>query len=112
MAEKITRKDLFARIAETMKDDPEVVAMCEKYIAQLSKPRTHKTKPEVVEFRAAVASYLAEAEGPMTNKELAAAMEVSAQKMAAALRYLVGEGLVSRTEGEKKNDPATFVAIA
>ena len=39
MAEKITRKDLFARIAETMKDDHEVVEMCEKYIAQLSKPR-------------------------------------------------------------------------
>lgn len=109
MAEKITRKDLFARIAETMKDDPEVVAMCEKYIAQLSKPRTHKTKPEVVEFRAAVASYLAEAEGPMTNKELAAAMECSAQKMAAALRWLVENGNVIRTDGEKKSDPAVFV---
>lgn len=112
MAEKITRKDLFARIAETMKDDPEVVEMCEKYIAQLSKPRVHKTKPEVVEFRATVASYLAEAEEPMTNKELAAAFECSSQKMAAALRYLEREGLVSRTEGTRKNDPATFVAIA
>ena len=109
MADKITRKDLFARIAETMKDDPEVVAMCEKYIAQLSKPRVHKTKPEVVEFRAAVASYLADAEEPMTNKELATAMNVSAQKMAAALRWLVENGNVIRTDGEKKNDPAVFV---
>ena len=109
MAEKITRKDLFARIAETMKDDHEVVEMCEKYIAQLSKPRVHKTKPEVVEFRAAVLAALDNAEGPLTNKELATAMSVSAQKMAAALRYLVGEGQVIRTEGEKKNDPATFV---
>ena len=109
MAEKITRKDLFARIAETMNDDPQVVEMCEKYIAQLSKPRVHKTKPEVIEFRAAVADYLANAEGPLTNKELAGAFEVSAQKMAAALRWLVGNGNVIRTEGEGKSDPATFV---
>jgi hypothetical protein len=109
MAEKITRKDLFARIAETMNDDAEVVAMCEKYIAQLSKPRVHKTKPEVVEFREAVAEYLAGAEGPLTNKELSGALGVSHQKMAAALRWLVGEGRVIRTEGEGKSDPATFV---
>lgn len=109
MAEKITRKDLFVRIAETMNDDPQVVEMCEKYINQLSKPRVHKTKPEVVEFRQAVASYLADAEGPKTNKELAGELGVSAQKMAAALRWLVGEGHVIRTDGEKRNDPATFV---
>lgn len=109
MAEKITRKDLFARIANAMSDDPQVVEMCEKYIAQLSKPRVHKTKPEVVEFRAAVADYLSNAEGPLTNKELAAQFNCSAQKMAAALRWLVGNGNVIRTEGEKKNDPATFV---
>lgn len=109
MAEKITRKDLFTRIAEIMKDDHEVVEMCEKYIAQLSKPRVHKTKPEVVEFRAAVATYLANAEEPKTNKELATELEVSPQKMAAALRWLVQNGNVIRTEGEKKSDPATFV---
>lgn len=109
MAEKITRKDLFARIAETMADDPQVVEMCEKYIAQLSKPRVHKTKPEVIEFRAAVADYIANAEEPLTNKEVAAYFEVSAQKAAAALRWLVGNGNVVRIEGEKKNDPATFV---
>ena len=109
MAEKITRKELFVRIAETMNDDPEVVAMCEKYIEQLSKKRVSKPKPEVVEFRAAVADYLNEHEGPHTNKELAGELEVSAQKMAATLRYLVGEGIVIRTEGEHKNDPATFV---
>lgn len=109
MAEKITRKDLFARIAETMHNDPEVVEMCEKYIAQLSKPRVHKTKPEVVEFRAALATYLGEAEGPLTNKELAGVFECSAQKMAAGLRHLVEQGIVTRIEGEKKNDPATFV---
>lgn len=109
MAEKITRKDLFHRIAETMNDDPQVVEMCEKYIKQLSKPRVHKTKPEVVEFRGAVATYLSDAEGPLTNKELSGALGVSHQKMAAALRWLVGEGIVIRTEGEGKNDPATFV---
>ena len=110
MAEiKVTRKDLFARIAEEMAHDAEVVAMCEKYIAQLSKKRERKANPEVEEFRASLASFLANAEGPMTNKEIAAAMGVSTQKSAAGLRYLVEKGLVIRTDGEKKSDPAIFV---
>lgn len=111
MAEKkITRKDLFARIAETMADDAEVVAMCEKYIEQLSKPRERKVKPEVEMFREAVLAMLQEATGPMTNKEVAEAMQVSPQKASAALRFLVERGLVVRTDGEKRSDPATFVA--
>lgn len=111
MAEKkITRKDLFARIAETMADDAEVVAMCEKYIEQLSKPRERKVKPEVEMFREAVLAMLQEATGPMTNKEVAEAMQVSPQKASAALRFLVERNLVVRIDGEKKSDPATFVA--
>ena len=47
---------------------------------------------------------------PMTNKELAAEFGVSAQKMSAALRFLVKEGRVDRHEGAKKSDPATFTA--
>lgn len=111
MAEKkITRKDLFVRIAEEMAHDAEVVEMCNKYIEQLSKPRERKANPEVETFRAAVLEMLQGAAGPMTNKEIAAEMAVSTQKSAAALRNLVERGAVIRTEGEKKSDPATFVA--
>lgn len=105
---KATRKELFERIANYMMDDAEVVAMCEKYIAALSKPRKKKENYEAIEFAAGVATWMSEHEGAFTNKELAAAFEVSPQKMSAALRRLVEEGTVVRVEGERKSDPATF----
>lgn len=109
MAEtKATRKELFERIAEFMNDDPEVVEMAEKYIAQLSKPRKKTENKEAAEFRASVATWLSEHEGAYTNAELAEAMGVSSQKMAAALRRLVADDVVIRVEGEGKNDKPTF----
>ena len=109
---KTTQKDLYARIATYMADDPEIVAFCEKKIAQIeknaSRPRKPKVNQEVVDFRENVFSALAEKGEPTTNKELAAEFGCSAQKMSAALRYLVGEGRVTRIEGEKKSAPATF----
>lgn len=112
MAEtKATRKELFERIINVMADDPEVVEMAEKYIAQLSKPRKKTENKEAAAFRAAVATWLSEHEGAYTNAELTEAMGVSAQKMSAALRYLVANDAVIRIEGECKNDKPTF-AIA
>lgn len=109
MAEtKATRKELFERIINVMADDPEVVEMAEKYIAQLSKPRKKTENKEVAAFRAAVATWLSEHEGAYTNAELTEAMSVSAQKMSAALRYLVANDTVIRIEGECKNDKPTF----
>lgn len=108
MTEKATRKELFERIVNVMADDPEVVEMAEKYIAQLSKPRKKTENKEAAEFRAAVATWLSEHEGAYTNAELAAAMGVSSQKMAAALRRLVADDAVIRIEGEGKNDKPTF----
>lgn len=109
MAEtKATRKELFERIINVMADDPEVVEMAEKYIAQLSKPRKKTENKEAAAFRAAVATWLSEHEGAYTNAELTEAMGVSAQKMSAALRYLVANDAVIRIEGECKNDKPTF----
>ena len=109
---KTPQKDLYARIATYMADDPEIVAFCEKKIAQIeknaSRPRKPKVNQEVVDFRENVYNVLAEKGEPATNKELAAEFGCSAQKMSAALRYLVGEGRVARIEGEKKSAPATF----
>ena len=110
MAEvKVTRKDIFARIAERCADDPEIVELCEKQIAQLSKPRKPRENTEAIEFAAAVATELTSVDGPITNKEMAARMGVSPQKMSAAFRRLVAEGTVVRTDGEKAKDPATFM---
>ena len=109
MAEtKATRKELFERIINVIADDPEVVEMAEKYIAQLTKPRKKTENKEAAEFRATVATWLSEHEGAYTNSELAEAMGVSAQKMGAALRRLVADDVVIRIEGEGKNDKPTF----
>lgn len=110
MAEiKVTRKVLFERVKEVMADDLEVVDMCEKYIAQLSAPRKTKVNQEAIDFANAVATHLAEAEGPKLNKELATEMAVSPQKMAAALKRLVEQETVIRIDGEKAKDAPTFV---
>lgn len=109
MAEtKATRKELFERIINAMADDPEVVEMAEKYIAQLSKPRKKTENKEAAEFRASVATWLDEHEGAFTNAELTEAFGVSAQKMSAALRRLVADDVVIRIEGEGKNAKPTF----
>lgn len=112
---KVTRKDLFARIAETMSEDAEVVAMCEKYIAQLSRKRPAKVKPEVEEFRGVVKGILENQEEAVTNKQMCEFYrvehgEVSAQKMAAALRWLVANGLATCQEPETKNGVKTYLA--
>lgn len=109
MAEtKATRKELFERIINVMADDPEVVEMAEKYIAQLTKPRKKAENKEAAAFRATVATWLSEHEGAYTNAELTEAFGVSAQKMSAALRRLVADDAVIRIEGEGKNAKPTF----
>lgn len=109
---KTTQKDLYARIIVAMADDPEIVEFCQKKIAQIEKnaarPRKPKVNQEVVDFRENVLNALWQKDAPVTNKEMAAEFGVSAQKMSAALRFLVKEGRVTRIEGEKKSAPATF----
>ena len=119
MAEKkITRKELFARIAEVMANDAEVVEMCEKEIARLSKPRKPRENKDAIEFAAGVATFLSEQDEPLTNGEIAVALSngaekgddgyVSFQKVAAAIRRLEAEGAVTRIKGEKAKDKDTF----
>lgn len=109
---KTTQKDLYARMAALLEEYPDLVEFCEKKIDQLNRaaarPRKAKVNQEVVDFREGVFAALVEKDAPVTNKEMAAEFGVSAQKMSAALRFLVKEGRVTRIEGEKKSDPATF----
>jgi len=112
MAEaKVTRKELFARVKEVMSDDPEVVEMCDKYIASLSKPRKKTENPEMAEWRSGVATWLSEQDSPVSQAVAGEALGVSPQKAGAALRWLVGEGIAVVVEGEKKSDPKMY-AIA
>ena len=116
---KITRKELFARIAEVMADDPEVAELCAKEIERLSRPRKPRENKAAIAFAETVREFLAQAEGPMTNGEIANALSngaekgeegyVSFQKVAAAIRRLEGEGRVERIKGEKAKDKDTFV---
>lgn len=110
---KTTQKDLYARMAALLEEYPDLVEFCEKKIDQLNRaaarPRKAKVNQEVVDFREDVFAALVEKDAPVTNKEMAAEFGVSAQKMSAALRFLVKEGRVTRIEGEKKSAPATFV---
>lgn len=107
---KVTRKDLFARIREAMSNDAEVVEMCDKYIAQLSKPRK-KSNAEVEamsNWRQCVLTWLAEQEEPVTQAIAGEALEVTPAKAGAALRWLVGEGYAVVVDTGNKKDPKHY----
>lgn len=113
MAEKtMTQKMALTVAIEHMErvGETEVCEVLKHMLEQKSKVREHKVKPEVEMFREQVLALLKGAEAPMTNKMVAEALGVSPQKASAALRFLKENGLIVRQEGEKKSDPATFVA--
>ena len=105
---KVTQKDIFARIAERCADDPEIVELCEKKIAQLSKPRKPRENTAVMEFRQAVMSWLAEQDGPVTNAMCKEAMGESSQKTANALNWLAANGHAVKHLGETSKEKATY----
>lgn len=109
MAEtKATRKELFARIKETMAGDPEVAEMCDKYIEQLSKKRETKAQKAAAEFAETVRVYMAEAGEPLTNREIAENFGVSGQKITGALRKLMTLGTVVRINSEKSTEAPRY----
>ncbi len=73
-----------------------------------SKPREHKVKSETLEFRAAVADFLADQTEPVTARTVSEATYASTQKASAALRALVAEGVAIAHDGEKTRDPKTY----
>ncbi len=123
MAEvKVTRKDLFTWMRDVLNEiscnDEEdeakrgqAIAMCEKYVEQLSKARKPTVNKEAEKTADEVAELIA-AGGPdkaWTAKDIAAAAgEISVQKAAAALRKLVQRGTVTMLEKEHKSDPNSY----
>lgn len=117
MAEKITIAEKFAATIAILEGrEPEIAFDAIDAVEFLqdraekakSKPRERKVKPEVVEFRAAMAGLLVGADAPMTAKEVGAALGVSTQKAGAHLRALVAEGEVIAHDGERARDAKTY----
>lgn len=119
---KATRKELFARIANVMADDEEVVVMCQKYIEQLSKKYEPKEKPEVEKFRSDVLFILMcltedDVDKFVTSKEVREAYcekfedQVSAQKVSSALRKLVEMEEAICQEATTKNGVKSYRAV-
>ena len=81
-------------------------------------PRKPRVNKAAIEFAERVAEFLAGADEPMTNGEIATNLSngaekgeegyVSFQKVAAAIRRLEDEGRVVRHPGEKAKDKAKF----
>ena len=121
MAEVITRK-VALEVAIAAVENEEVRKVLEKMHAQICKPRKKAgTKPETLEFRAAVATFLAEADGPQKNADIVVGMNdgvekgeegyISFQKVAAALRALEADGTVVRIKAEKPSGKDTFALV-
>lgn len=109
-AERMTRKDVLARIKELVgEEEVEVHEFCDKMIAALEKPRPKRVKPEMEEFREDVYAFVEEAGVPVTNADVTAAFETSPQRTAAALKALVMAGDLYRDDTVK---PAVFGVAA
>ena len=111
MTEKMTYTKALETVVMSGKGiySDEVIEKLEALKAQLEKRAQYKGsgKPtkaqrEVAEFREAVMAVLAEKAEPVQCGELAKEMEVSGQKMSAALSKLVKEGRVVKTTGAKR----------
>lgn len=83
-----------------------VKGMVEKRKNVTRKPRVNK---EAEAFREKLLEILEKAEGPMTNAELAAFLEVKPQKVANNIHVLEKADKVIRIRGEKASDKDTFV---
>lgn len=113
-SKSMTQKEMFEHIMEAMSDDMEVVEFCECKIAQLSKPRARKTSAAVVEFREQVREFMEDTKTPMSCGEVASILSeklettISAQKVSAAFRFFVKEGILMEVE-TKKSEPNMYV---
>ena len=117
MEKKVTIQEKFAATIALLDGmEPEIewdVADAIEFLADRaekakSKPRERKVKPEVVEFRNAVAEFLDGQTEPVTAKAVGEALGESTQKASAALRALVADGRAVAHEGEKARDAKTY----
>ena len=118
-----TRKEMFVEMAEHFEGlgETEMAEFCRKNVESLEKAAARpkgvsKSTKESIEFAKAVYAWMIETDAESyTNKDVAAGMECSSQKAAAALKRLVGgvedeDGTlrINRDEGEKPKDGAIY----
>lgn len=105
-----TQKEMYAFIAEQLADNMEVVAFCEKKIAQLDnrKNTPRKPNPEVQERRDTIKDYLAGIGAAVAVKDIADALGFTSPQVSGALRGLVNAGDVEVIEPEQKSKAKTY----
>jgi hypothetical protein len=110
MAEKtMTQVEALEIAAVAMENiDVEVADVLFDMAEKRRAPRKPRSNPEAEAFREDMVRVMAEAEGPMTNAELAEALEVKPQKIANNMRVLEKAGRVVRIRGEKASDKDRF----
>lgn len=103
----MTKKEMFTTIASRLADDAEIVAFCEHEIELLSRKRG-SSKPTKVQIaneaiKTEILEVLADAENPMTVKEITSALEgeYTSQKISALLRQLKEAEKVVKTYERK-----------
>lgn len=106
-----TQKQMYQYIAEQLADDAEVVAFCEKKVAQLDKRKSTPRKPsaEVLERREAVLNFLKGVESA-TVADIAEALGYSSPQVTGAIRGLGDQ--VTAIEGDKKSAPKQYAVVA
>lgn len=107
----MTQKEMYTHIMLNMADDVEVVEFCNKKIAQIENRKSfpRKANPDVVEYRAAVATLLADnPTHAYTSNEVAEAIGGSPRKASVNLNKMVEENVVVRIEPETKGGRITY----
>lgn len=102
----MTEKEMYAHIAEGMAADAEVVAFCEKKLAQLEKRAARPRKPKFDEaknaFALSVIEVLEDAEGQLTAAEIAAVLGegVKTQAVNGAIKRIQAGNVLTAADGE------------
>lgn len=109
MAEKNMTQVQALEIAVAEMTNEEARGIIEGMIEKRKAPRKPRVNKEAEAFRAALVTFMSEADGPLTNAEIAAHFEVKPQKVANNIRVLENGGIIERIRGEKASDKDTFV---
>lgn len=105
-----TQREMYNYIAELLADNEEVVAFCEKKIAQIDSRKTapRKVDPVVQERRDAIVGLLGGQENPMTVKDIADNLGYTSPQVTGAIRGLINTGQVEVVLPEKKSDSKMY----
>lgn len=104
----MTKKEMFAVIANAMADNEEVVNFCNHEIELLSRKRSKSSKPTAKQIenegiKERIVEVLGESESPMTIKEIIEGLgeELTSQRVSALLTQLIKAERVVKTYEKK-----------